>query len=82
MTGSLVEYLKYSYYRYAVEREAGHEDAALAVLEGLCDALARRFGPFARWPRPFLPLLRGLFNTWHNHRKGRKEPQRPAVALY
>ena len=70
---SLIEYLKYSYYRYALEREGGQEDAASAVLEGLCDALARQFGPFERRSRPLLPLLRCAFNVWHNTRKGRKE---------
>jgi GT2 family glycosyltransferase len=78
---SLVEYLKYSYYRYALEREAGQEDAAMAILEGLCDALARRFGPFARRARPVLPLLRRLFNAWHNHCKGRKEARSHAAAI-
>ena len=78
---SLVEYLKYSYYRYALEREGGQEDAAAAVLEGLCDALARRFGPFKRRSRPLLPLLRCVFNTWHNTRKGRKETCSHASAV-
>ena len=61
---SLWEYLKYTYYRYALEREAGHADAADAVVEGLHDALAWRFGPFRAGSRPTVPLLRGVFEAW------------------
>ncbi len=60
---SLWEYLKYTYHRYALEREAGHVDSADAVVQGLHDALARRFGPFRADPRPALPLLRGVFEA-------------------
>lgn len=67
-TRSLWEFLKYSYYRYAIERDAGHADAADAVLEGLCDALARRYGPYAARRRPALPLLRRAFEAWRGHR--------------
>ena len=45
---SLWEYLKYTYHRYALEREAGREDAADAVLQGLYDALARSIRPLSR----------------------------------
>jgi GT2 family glycosyltransferase len=69
---SFLEYLKYSYYRYALEREAGQDDAASAVLEGLCDGVARRFGPFVPRSHPLLPLLRGVFNAWHNCRRRQK----------
>lgn len=58
------EFLKYSYYRYAIERDAGHVDAADAVLEGLCDALARYYGPYEARPRPALRLLRSVFEAW------------------
>lgn len=51
-------YARYVYYRYCVEREEGRDDAADAVLEGLWDALARRFGPFEPRPRPAVPVLR------------------------
>ena len=37
---SWLEYLKYVYYRFSIEREQGQEKAADAVLIGLCDALA------------------------------------------
>ncbi len=66
--GSRWEFLKYSYYRYALEREAGCADAADAVLEGLCDAFARRYGPYAPRRRPALPLLRGAFEAWRGRR--------------
>jgi GT2 family glycosyltransferase len=65
---SLFEYLKYSYYRYVLEREGDQADAADAVLEGLCDALARRYGPFAPRPRPAVPWLRWAFETWRGRR--------------
>ena len=42
---SWLEYLKYVYYRFSIEREQGQEKAADAVLIGLCDALAGKFGP-------------------------------------
>jgi GT2 family glycosyltransferase len=65
---SRLEYLKYVYYRYALEREHGHADAADAVLEGVWDALAGQYGPLTpRAGRP-LPMLRGLFELWRKHR--------------
>jgi len=78
---SLVEYLKYSYHRYALEREGGQDDAALAVLEGLCDALARQFGPFVRRNRPLLPLLRHVFNACLHFRSGQKEADSYAAPI-
>jgi GT2 family glycosyltransferase len=78
------EYLKYSYYRYALEREAGRADAADAVLEGLCDALARRYGAYARRPRPAVGLLRGAFEAWRACRRAspnREEADRRAAAV-
>jgi GT2 family glycosyltransferase len=78
---SLWEYLRYTYHRYSLEREGGQDDAALAVLEGLCDAAARRFGPFSRRPRLLLPLVRGVFNALHNRRMGRKEAGSDAAAI-
>jgi GT2 family glycosyltransferase len=68
---SLVEYLKYSYYRYSIECEAGQDDSADAVLEGLCDALARRYGPFAPRRRPAVPWLRWAFETMRRCRQPR-----------
>src|SRR5262249_47365002 len=58
---SRIQYLKYVFYRYAIERDEGQLDAAHAVIEGLCDALAGRFGPYVPRRRLVLPILRGLF---------------------
>lgn len=58
---SRVQYLKYVFHRYTIEREEGQDDAANAVIEGLCDALAGRFGPYAPRRRLALPLVRALF---------------------
>lgn len=69
-----LEYLKYVYYRYCLEREAGQPAAADGVLEGLHDALTGRFGPYAPRPRPGLALARSLFEWWRRKRakdKGR-----------
>ena len=58
------EYLKYVYYRFSIEREQGQEKAADAVLIGLCDALAGRFGPQGPPPRAALAVLRQVFRIW------------------
>ncbi|HXD88351.1 MAG TPA: glycosyltransferase family 2 protein, partial [Urbifossiella sp.] len=53
-------YWRYAYHRYCHEREDGQADAATAVLEGLADAIARRFGAYqvrSRWLKPILRLL-------------------------
>jgi len=75
------EFLKYSYYRYAIERDAGHVDAADAVLEGLCDALARYFGPYMARRRSVLPLLRGAFEAWRGRNGKGREAGEVAVAV-
>ena len=49
---STFTYLKHLYYRYCVECEAQHPDAARAVVEGLSDALAGRYGPRQERLRP------------------------------
>ena len=68
---SRLEYLKYIYYRYAIERENGRNDAADAVLEGFHDAMLGRYGILERNPRPTLPVLRKLFEWWRLRRLGR-----------
>ncbi len=68
---SWLEYLKYVYYRFSIEREQGQEKAADAVLIGLCDALAGRFGPQGPPPRAALAILRHVFRTGHALRGGR-----------
>jgi GT2 family glycosyltransferase len=65
---SRLHYLKYIYYRYAIEREDGQLDAADAVLEGACDALAGRYGSYAPGPRWAVPLLRALFELSRQRR--------------
>jgi hypothetical protein len=75
------EFLKYSYYRYAIERDAGHADAADAVLEGLCDALARYFGPYTPRQRSVLPVLRRVFEAWHGRNGNGKGTSNGAVAV-
>jgi GT2 family glycosyltransferase len=70
---SLWEYLKYTYYRYAIEREAGHADSADAVVEGVHDALVRRFGPFRPGSRPGMPLLRSVFELWRATRPATRQ---------
>jgi GT2 family glycosyltransferase len=80
---SLWEYLKYTYYRYAIEREAGHADSADAVVEGVYDALVRRYGPYRARSRLAVPLLRGVFEAWRTARSGPspKESPRHATAV-
>ncbi len=65
------EYLKYVYYRFSIEREQGQEKAADAVLGGLCDALAGRFGPQGPPPKAALAVLRQIFRIGHTLRGGR-----------
>ena len=65
---SLLNYAKYAYARYEIERDAGCDDAANAVLEGVCDALSRHFGPYETGSRLLAPLLRCVFEF----RRGRR----------
>ncbi len=78
---SWLEYLKYVYYRFTIEREQGQEKAADAVLSGLCDALAGRFGPQGPPPRFALAGLRQLFRIGHTLRGGRPGRQDQANAV-
>jgi GT2 family glycosyltransferase len=80
-TRSRWEFLKYAYQRYAVERDAGHVDAADAVLEGLCDALARSFGPYTTRKRSALPLLRRAFEVWRGRSGNGKGANARAAAV-
>jgi GT2 family glycosyltransferase len=73
------EYLKYVYYRFAIEREDSQDDAAQAVLEGLWDALLGRFGASTpRW-RPGVPVLRSLFESRRVRRLAQKGKTHAAV---
>ena len=71
---SLLNYAKYAYARYEIERNAGCADAAVAVLEGVCDALTRTFGPHRPGgSRRLLPLLQRVFER-RRQQAGRAEP--------
>jgi GT2 family glycosyltransferase len=59
------EYLKYVYYRYCIEREAGREETALAVLNGVWDAWAGYYGPYAPRHRPGIAAVQYLFERYH-----------------
>jgi len=61
-SSSLWPYLKYAFYRYAIELEHGKPAAAAAVIDGLWDALAGRTGTYSDRPRPGLPMLRAVFD--------------------
>ncbi len=65
---SRLEYIKYVYYRYSLEREEGHAEAAEGVLEGVCDALNGRYGAYATTQRSALPLIRRGFEFWYDRR--------------
>jgi GT2 family glycosyltransferase len=62
---SWLQYLKYVYYRYCVEREEGEETAADAVLFGLCDGVAGRYGIQGRPPKIMLAGTRWVFRARH-----------------
>jgi GT2 family glycosyltransferase len=64
------EYLKYVYYRYAIEKEHGEQAGADAVLEGLADGLAGRYGPRTGRRSAAVPVMRFLFETYRRRRAG------------
>jgi GT2 family glycosyltransferase len=72
---SWFQYLKYVYYRFSIEHEHGEEQAADAVLIGLCDALAGRFGPQGSPPKISLACFRWIFRAGHVLRCGRPKSQ-------
>lgn len=55
---SFLHYLKYAFYRYDIECDAGKTAAAEAVIAGVYDALRGRFGGIDQPGRPGLGLLR------------------------
>jgi GT2 family glycosyltransferase len=65
---SRLEYLKSVYYRYCVEREQGRDASALAVVEGIWDAFAGRYGAYARRNRPGLAVIKSIFEWWRQGR--------------
>jgi GT2 family glycosyltransferase len=66
-------WIRYNYYRYCVEREAGFTVSADGVLEGMCDAIAGRVGRHVDRRRMMLPILRAMFEAL------RHRPRRRAV---
>ncbi|HEV2949298.1 MAG TPA: glycosyltransferase family 2 protein [Gemmataceae bacterium] len=65
---SRLEYLKSVYYRYCVEREQGRDASAQAVLEGIWDAFAGRYGAYAGRNRPGLAVIKSIFEWWRQRR--------------
>ncbi len=75
VTASAWHHLRYSFHRYAIERDGGFPDSAEAVVEGLYDATAGRWGPHSVRPRPGLGLLRAAFRLAHRvSPKGKPAP--------
>ena len=54
-------YLRYMYYWYCTERDEGHEPAADAVIEGICDGVADRRGRYQERRRIMVPPIRMAF---------------------
>jgi GT2 family glycosyltransferase len=66
---SRYEYLKYVYYRYSWEHEENQHDAAMAVIQGVYDALRGRWGSYEpSRRRPGLSGIRTLFHLWWCYR--------------
>src|SRR5207245_2101158 len=63
-----LEYMKYVYYRYCVEHDAGRDETAQAVLEGIRDAWGGCYGPYIRRKRPGVRALLWLFEWWRRRR--------------
>jgi GT2 family glycosyltransferase len=59
---SIGHHLRYSYHRYAIERENKYEESANAVLEGLYDGALSRWGPYSQKSRPGIAILRYVFD--------------------
>ena len=74
-------YLRYVYHRFTIESEEGEETAADAVLSGLCDGLAGRYGPHGPPPRIALAGTRWIFRFAHALRGGRPKPGGRADAV-
>jgi GT2 family glycosyltransferase len=75
---SRVHHWKYSYYRYAIERENGFDDSAEAVIEGLYDGLRGHWGGHVKRSRYGLAWLRWLFGfAWRL--RGKRPAQQSAT---
>jgi GT2 family glycosyltransferase len=60
---SWLEYARYAYYRYCIEREHGQVESADAVIHGLCDAMAGRWGRLRPHRRPAAVPIRLAFEA-------------------
>jgi GT2 family glycosyltransferase len=58
---SWIEYYKYAYYRFCIEREAGQPEAANAVVDGVCDAWSHKFGVYRERRRLMFPVVAWMF---------------------
>jgi GT2 family glycosyltransferase len=71
---SWLAYFRYANHRFSIEHEAQENAAANAVLEGVSDALIRRYGVYAPQGRVLVGLLRGpfvlasMFSAWRSGR--------------
>ena len=77
-----LEYLKHVYYRYCVERDAGRNETAQAVLEGIWDACTGCFGRYVQRKRPGVRALRWLFEWWRRRRLTQQESAVRASAVH
>ena len=59
---SYSHHLRYSYHRYAIERDGDFTDSANAVLEGLYDAALGRWGSYRKTTRPGLGVVRWVLS--------------------
>jgi GT2 family glycosyltransferase len=65
---SWFEYFRYVYYRWSIEREAGERDAARAVVAGILDAFAGRWGAWRERRHPMRWLVEVPFAIIHGRR--------------
>jgi GT2 family glycosyltransferase len=63
MRASAAGYARYMFYWYCSEREAGNDAAAAAVIDGVCDGLAGRGGPYTAGRRLLAPPIRIAFEA-------------------
>lgn len=60
---SWLRYCKYVYYCYCLERENGGEEGKKAVVQGVCDAISGRFGPWVSGAPYAGPLVGIVFEA-------------------
>jgi GT2 family glycosyltransferase len=67
---SWLAYLRYSYFVYCIEKDQGTATSATSVLAGIYDGLSSTFGPRAQRRRPFMGVLRAVFDVKQRFRLG------------